>query len=104
MLMPERQQLRQRWLQQVFNHEHFTETPASADASFRSYYRVRVGERSYIVMDAPPKHEDCRPFIDVTRRLLACDVNVPQIHGWAYNYCRLGRIAGTNLDAYEWLE
>jgi len=54
--------------------------PASADASFRRYFRAISGGHSYIVMDAPPEHEDCRPFIDITRRLSECAVNVPEIH------------------------
>lgn len=32
-----------------------------------------------MVMDAPPEHEDCRPFIDIARRLAACGVHVPEI-------------------------
>lgn len=78
--MSDRPELRQQWLQQLFDNEPFTLTPASEDASFRSYYRAQLNDRSYILMDAPPQHEDCRPFIDITQRLLACDVNVPQIH------------------------
>lgn len=54
-------------------------TAASADASFRRYFRVRDAERSLIVMDAPPEHEDCRPFVHVARVLRAAGVNVPQI-------------------------
>ena len=72
--------MRQQWLQSLFNGETFKVTPASEDASFRSYHRVQLADRRFIVMDAPPEHEDCRPFIDVTRRLLACNVNVPRIH------------------------
>ena len=43
--------------------------PASADASFRRYFRLRAGAGSLIVMDAPPPLEDVRPFIDVAQRL-----------------------------------
>jgi aminoglycoside/choline kinase family phosphotransferase len=39
--------------------------PASADASFRRYFRLEHGGRSWVVMDAPPEREDCRPFIHV---------------------------------------
>ena len=39
--------------------------PASADASFRRYFRLDAGDRTLIVMDAPPEHEDCRPFLHV---------------------------------------
>ncbi len=54
--------------------------PASADASFRRYFRVWVGERSFIVMDAPPDKEDCRPFVQVAEVLRRLGVNVPRIH------------------------
>lgn len=53
--------------------------PASADASFRRYFRIWQGEQVYIVMDAPPEKEDCQPFIDVTQRLLKTGVYVPEI-------------------------
>jgi aminoglycoside/choline kinase family phosphotransferase len=53
--------------------------PASADASFRRYFRVLSGDRSYIVMDAPPGKEDVSPFIEVARRFYALGLNVPEI-------------------------
>ena len=53
--------------------------PASADASFRRYFRVTAGDRSWIVMDAPPEREDCRPFLKVGSLLDAAGVNVPQV-------------------------
>lgn len=52
---------------------------ASADASFRSYWRVGDAQRSWIVMDAPTEHEDCGPFIDVSGRLVAAGLNAPQV-------------------------
>jgi len=52
---------------------------ASADASFRQYYRLVSASGKYIIMDAPPAREDCRPFLDVTERLLAAGVNVPRV-------------------------
>lgn len=55
-------------------------TPASEDASFRRYFRVCADGRTWIAMDAPPEHEDCRPFVDVTQRLLSAGVGVPRIH------------------------
>ena len=54
--------------------------PASSDASFRSYWRVTSANRSYIVMDAPPEREDCRPFIAVAQRLRAAGLNAPEVH------------------------
>jgi N-acetylmuramate 1-kinase len=57
--------------------------PASSDASFRRYFRVtyqsQAPSRSYIVMDAPPEKEDCRPFISVSNSLAKLGLNVPRI-------------------------
>lgn len=57
---------------------------ASSDASFRRYFRILtrpgVTPASMIVMDAPPPHEDVRPFIDVGERLLAAGLHAPQLH------------------------
>lgn len=52
---------------------------ASADASFRSYWRVRRGERSWVVMNAPPDQEDVAPFIDIAARLRRADLNAPEV-------------------------
>ncbi len=53
--------------------------PASADASFRRYFRIKDAEQSFIVMDAPPEKEDCKPFIRIANILLGFGLNVPQI-------------------------
>ena len=53
--------------------------PATVDASFRRYFRVSSDISSYIVMDAPPEQEDCRPFIRVAGYLEAMALNAPQI-------------------------
>lgn len=53
--------------------------PASSDASFRRYFRVQAGQRTLIVMDAPPAHEDCRPFVHVAGMLREGGLNVPHI-------------------------
>jgi aminoglycoside/choline kinase family phosphotransferase len=55
--------------------------PASADASFRRYFRVLGSgpHPSLIVMDAPPSHEDVRPFVHVARLLGAAGVLAPQV-------------------------
>ena len=53
----------------------------AGDASFRRYYRVVDADGvTRIVMDAPPEHEDCHPFVDVTARLETAGVHVPHIH------------------------
>jgi N-acetylmuramate 1-kinase len=58
----------------------FTLSPASADASFRRYFRARQdGGGSFIVMDAPPAAEDCSAFVRVAGLLRAAGVNAPQV-------------------------
>ncbi|MCY1496904.1 N-acetylmuramate/N-acetylglucosamine kinase [compost metagenome] len=54
-------------------------TSASSDASFRRYFRWQAGERTLIVMDAPPPQEDCRPFVKVAGLLASAGVHVPRI-------------------------
>ena len=54
--------------------------PASADASFRRYFRIDAADgASYIVMDAPPPQEDVRPFIKVAALFGATGVTVPTV-------------------------
>ena len=56
--------------------------PASADASFRRYLRLRASGTpagSLIVMDAPPPREDVRPFVKVARLADAAGLNVPLV-------------------------
>lgn len=68
------------WAVQTLKNPHCTVTPASADASFRRYFRVRTGEgKSYIVMDAPPDKEDCGPYIRIAHALRALGLNAPEI-------------------------
>ena len=52
---------------------------ASADASFRRYFRVQAGEQTRIVMDAPAPQEDTRPFIAVSHALAVTGVTVPHV-------------------------
>ena len=54
-------------------------TPASADASFRSYHRLIADGRSLIVMDAPPEKEPCDQFIKVAQKIRAAGLNAPEI-------------------------
>ena len=59
-----------------------TLTPASADASFRRYFRIESKKpdfRTLIIMDAPPQHEPLDDFIQVDLLLSAAGLNVPQI-------------------------
>lgn len=58
----------------------FALAPASADASFRSYWRVRAGTSSWIVMDAPPPQEDVEPWLDIDARLRIAGLHAPEVH------------------------
>jgi len=78
--MSERFESIQAWLKETLETSDFTLKPASEDASFRYYYRVALDNNTFIVMDAPPDQEDCKPFIRVSNILLGCNVNVPTIH------------------------
>jgi len=69
------------WLAAQLRGARFSLTPASVDASFRRYFRASLPDgRSYVVMDAPPEREDCRPFVHVARLLRAAGVHAPEVH------------------------
>lgn len=53
--------------------------PASSDASFRRYFRWEAQDRSFILMDAPPPQENCRPFVSIAAMLAEAGVHVPEI-------------------------
>ncbi|MGV8919080.1 MAG: aminoglycoside phosphotransferase family protein [Pseudomonas sp.] len=57
-----------------------TLTAASSDASFRRYFRWEGGGRTFIVMDAPPPQENCKPFVDIAHLLSKSGINVPKIY------------------------
>ncbi|MDH5534444.1 MAG: phosphotransferase [Betaproteobacteria bacterium] len=67
------------WLTRRFGVEAFTLSPASADASFRRYFRISAQDRTWIAMDAPPEREDCRPFVHVAGLMRAAGVHVPEV-------------------------
>lgn len=75
----ERLELLRHWLAAVLPGRALRLAPASADASFRRYFRVWDGPRTWVVMDAPPANEDVRPFVRVARALAAAGLSVPQI-------------------------
>jgi aminoglycoside/choline kinase family phosphotransferase len=54
--------------------------PASADASFRRYFRLSAAGKTWVLMDAPPDKEDCRPFIQVAALMQRAGLNAPLIH------------------------
>lgn len=75
----ERTQQLENWIKTQFPGRLFTLEPASADASFRRYFRISFDDQTLIVMDAPLQHEDCTPFLNVAEILAAAGVHVPKI-------------------------
>lgn len=76
----QRQQQLTLWLQSQFPGETFSIAPASSDASFRRYFRASFKDRTLIVMDAPPEHEDCRPFLHVAHLFEKAGTHVPHVY------------------------
>ncbi|MFA7436703.1 aminoglycoside phosphotransferase family protein [Castellaniella sp.] len=75
-------------------------TPVSGDASFRRYFRVRGQAGTYIVMDAPPPHEDCGPFIAMAERLARGGLRVPRVlaHAPAHGFLLLTDLGAHNMQ------
>ena len=77
--MSERLDRAREWVQNALEVASVDLQPASSDASFRQYFRVRANGESRILMDAPTDREDCRPYIAVTNLLDDAGVHVPAI-------------------------
>ena len=67
------------WLENELHLQADSIEPASNDASFRRYFRVSHPMGHYVIMDAPPEHEDVRPFIEVAGLLAKSGIHVPNI-------------------------
>ena len=72
------------WVASAIGTAEFGVAIASADASFRRYFRIKPvapwrGHATLIVMDAPPPNEDCRPFVRVAHLLAAAGVHAPTV-------------------------
>ena len=74
-----RLQLLENWVKAQFPDKKFILAPASADASFRRYFRATFSDGTLIVMDAPPPQENCAPFVNVANLFAATDAHVPAI-------------------------
>src|SRR5258706_6726693 len=66
------------WLNAELGRTDYRIEPASADASFRRYFRITLAGQTSIVMDAPPEQEDCRPFVRVAALLADAGVAGPR--------------------------
>ncbi len=69
----------QRWLDGLDDFAGNELVVASADASFRRYFRLRREGETFVVMDAPPEKEPCGPFVHIAGLLRAAGVNVPEV-------------------------
>ncbi len=81
--MPEtdaRLELIHEWLSRQLGLRPERVEPASADASFRRYFRAFNNGATLVVMDAPPGKEDVRPYLKVTRLLESLGAHVPHVH------------------------
>lgn len=69
----------QSWVANALHLRAVKLEPAAADASFRRYFRVYRSGESFVVMDAPPEREDCRPFVRVAALLRNAGVHAPDV-------------------------
>ena len=72
------------WATTVLGTNRFTLAPASADASFRRYFRIKPetpwrAQATLIAMDAPAPMEDCRPYVHVAKLLADAGVHAPEV-------------------------
>ena len=65
---------------QTTPYKEYEISVASADASFRKYYRLTKDDKSFLLMDSSLEKESLTPFLDVTKRLKNAGVNVPEIY------------------------
>jgi aminoglycoside/choline kinase family phosphotransferase len=77
----QRQQQLTDWLSGLYPNETITITLVFADASFRRYFRATFADGSTkVVMDAPPQHEDCKPFLHVGKLFEDAGTRVPHVY------------------------
>ena len=77
----QRQQQLTDWLSSLSPDQPFTLAPASADASFRRYFRATFSDGSTrVVMDAPPQHENCGPFLHIGKLFEQAGTHVPHVY------------------------
>jgi N-acetylmuramate 1-kinase len=68
-----------RWIAADLGFDRATVAPASADASFRRYFRIVRDGESFIAMDAPPARESVGPYLRVAALLAGIGLNVPRV-------------------------
>ncbi len=85
------------WVATELKLQNFTIEVASADASFRRYFRLLCGGKSWIIMDAPPDKEDCQPFINIAKLIEDAGVQSPHIYNFneQQGFMRLSDLGST---------
>jgi len=68
------------WISSELKLQNYKIEVASADASFRRYFRVTAEDKSWVIMDAPPDKEDCESFIYVAKLIEEAGVQSPHIY------------------------
>ncbi|RDH81478.1 MAG: phosphotransferase [endosymbiont of Galathealinum brachiosum] len=85
------------WISADLKLENYQIEVASADASFRRYFRVRSANKSWVIMDAPPDKEDCRSFVTIAKLIEAAGVQAPHIYNFnqAQGFMQLSDLGST---------
>jgi len=88
------------WIESDLKFSNYHIDVASADASFRRYFRLKTNTgdaSSFIIMDAPPEKEDCQTFIKIARLIESADVQAPHIYEFnqAQGFMRLSDLGST---------
>lgn len=96
-----RKQQLENWLENELQTNLFDCEAASSDASFRRYFRVTVGDKSYIAMDAPPTQEDCAPFVKIAEFLRQHEINAPHVY---FKDLKQGFLLLSDLGSKDYLD
>ncbi|WP_349926739.1 phosphotransferase [Acinetobacter sp. A1-4-2] len=75
----QREQLIQTWITSVLGSDQFETHFLAGDASFRRYARIKLNNKTFMLMDAPPEKEDCGPFVTIDEFFDHNGVRVPHI-------------------------
>jgi N-acetylmuramate 1-kinase len=100
-ILDERKKALLKWLTESCHLHEVSLEKIPHDASFRRYFRVITPIRTYVVMDAPPRYENCQPFIAVAKALKKHGLEVPDVY---YADLKLGFLLLTDLGDQSYLK
>ena len=75
----QREQIIHTWITSVLDSDQFEINFLPGDASFRRYARIKLNNKTFMLMDAPPEKEDCVPFVTIDQFFDSHGVRVPHI-------------------------